>query len=200
MKIIIGIIIILSPIFSTFAQSYDSLYLQLRGKKINLIDENDQKQGIWRIYRIPLCHNDSSDFLANPKNHPISYIAKGEYANDQKIGKWEYYVSDYNPCSKEEQQVTESVYKTETFTQDSIFIDYLWQYNITISRDTSYIKAVMYFRHPKICVGCEKKSNENITNCFLYGGKNSEFIRKRYVFDNNKDVFDFLENGCIILF
>ncbi len=157
------------------------------------IDSIERKQGHWIIKKYYNC--------ADSLTIDTVIIAEGNYLNGEKTGLWAYYsVSGFLPCYEGERHIVSGIYKTEEFTNDSIYINSPYKYSIVINRDTSYLKATMYFEHPKICAVCNKKKNEKLTTCNLYGGKNNEFIRRTYTIENNDEVFEFIENGCMILY
>lgn len=203
MKKIVLLTILLIISFDTWSQSYDSLYFHLRDKKINFRDKLGRKQGSWMHYKIKLCENDSSLLKLEPNNILISEISKGEYLNDKKIGTWEYYTDNHNPCYDGEQLVTKCLYKTEIHINDIVIIYgrkpcyARKRYQIITDHDTSFIVAKVFKTDSTFCASCIKALPSDKIVCKVFGGIDSIFIRKELIFENLNDIINLLECGCL---
>ncbi len=185
----------------SISQSYDSLFFALRQKKINFTDELGKKQGEWTYYKIPLCQNDSSVLTQEPNHIFISETSKGEYLNNQKVGIWEYYDDDYNPCYKGCQQITRDIIKEVYYSQDSIKIfGYSYghiSYEIVLNYDTSYFISRVYDYNDMVIGTCCKEKYSDTTICKLFGGINKDFIRKEYRFIDVEEAIELIECGWL---
>jgi hypothetical protein len=191
------IIVLLSILsFQSLAQTFDSLYYSIRGKKVNFRDNSGRKQGEWLYYRLTDC-TDSSLGLGVVAN--ITTI--GYYADDKKIGTWEFYLSKYDPCSEGSHPIY--FLKKVQYTDDSILTtgyttDKLWQeksYQIISNQDSSVIMAKVYDSNDVILGVCFKDKSSDTTICRLLGGEKRNFVRKEYVFETIEEVFKFVECG-----
>ena len=184
------------------SQTYDSLYFELKERKINFKDEFGRKQGKWSSYKVKLCKNDSSVLSLESNQIFVSTTSEGEYINNQKIGTWKYYTDDYNPCYEGEQQVFQCRIKTEYYDHDSITIfghkpcraD--TAYFILTNQDTSFFKSRIYDRNGIICGTCLKIESSDTTICKLLGGKKRDFTRKEFIYMDINKAFEFTECGC----
>ncbi|MFZ4464776.1 MAG: hypothetical protein ACOYN5_13085 [Bacteroidales bacterium] len=191
--VIIVMLTILS--FQSVAQTFDSLYYNIRGKKVNFRDNSGRKQGEWLYYRLTDC-TDSSFYSVVADITTIGY-----YADDKKIGTWEFYLSKYDPCSEGSHPV--NFLKKVQYTDDSILTtgyttDKLWQaksYEIISNQDSSVITAKVYDSNDAILGVCFKDKSSDTTICRLLGGENRDFVRKEYVFETIEEVFTFVECG-----
>jgi hypothetical protein len=162
------------------------------GGEIQRIDSLGRKQGHWLIY----------GYFNSPCSKKLlkdsALITEGQYLNGQKIGTWNYRHCNYSPCDTTEQHIDCYTYKSEFYSPTLVIIDYFGQYYLSINPDTSYISAIIYSKEQmNYCATCKKEISDSITTCYLYGGKNNEFIRKKYSFRKSKDVMEFIEKGCI---
>ena len=196
--IIILIIICVNTIFGqfgTYSNHPPGIFNEISKTRKNApyIDSLERKQGHWMIKKYYNCEDSLTiDSVI---------VAEGNYLNGEKTGLWAYYsVSGFFPCYEGEKHVVKEIYRTEEFTNDSIYVNSPYNYSIVFNRDTSYLKATMYFNHPRICAECIKKKDDKQIICNLFGEKNNEFIRQTFTFESNNEVFEFIESGCMVLY
>lgn len=180
--------------FGTFNELTPEIYNSFtaaRSEK-SFIDSLEQRQGHWEIKRYYSCENGLKK--------DSSVVAEGNYLNGEKSGLWFYYSSDLQLCYKGEQLISRTIYKTEEYLSDTIYINLFDKYNIITTRDTSFLFARMYVDYPLICAECTKKSENKITTCKIFGGNSMNFIRDTLYLEKAKDVFDLVESGCLSVY
>ncbi len=202
MRAIIIVVLTLLTIQSV-SQTYDSLLFNRYERKMNLIDELGRKQGNWLNYKIKACKYDSIVLSQYPYQTFVSMVSKGEYLNDQRIGIWEYYIDNIDPCSEGCKIIIPKKIKTVHYSCDSVTIighDANWPYpgtsfKIITNKDSSFLKAIVNDINGLLVGTCQKAKSSDTTTCRLLGGKNRDFIRNEYIFKSTIEAFEFIECG-----
>jgi hypothetical protein len=70
-------------------------------------------------------------------------------------------------------------------------------YSILTNRDSSFFQSIIYNRSGIICGRCLKERSSATTICKLFGGKEMEFTRKEFIFEDIEKAFEFTECGCL---
>lgn len=150
------------------AQSFDSMATKYWGKtsdRLNYIDENGLKQGLWKHYSLHF--NTFCSGLSTEKSDTCIYLhSSGNYLNNQKTGIWEYYKD--GGCYK-------YTLRTEQYHSDgSVTINDLESHSsLTYSGDSGVVSGYVLLNQDTVIITCSKANNL----CFAWvdGQKLQEF-------------------------
>jgi hypothetical protein len=136
-------------------QTYDNIATQHFGKgkvELNFTDSLGFKQGIWINYKLIINKYNSELLRTEVTDTSLIKTSSGEYKNNKKIGKWEYYDTECYGCGVE---------KIETHNPDGTVeeIKYSRLCKTIYNADSSIVQSIVFsIEKDTVSINCIDKN------------------------------------------